>query len=430
MARIDCPECGSPVDDLDFACSHCELILNPEASGGRFNSTNSSIVRALISPPDFSNTRDDIPAPPKAQSSTVHEQITVMRQVSLSGDEVPRLLADLDVALKPLHPFEAYVVSFFDGTTSAREVSLAAQLRMVEVNAVLSSLMERKLVVLDPPRKAASRPPPPRDFADDAASHEEDAMPTEPIGYAAVAEPPPAPAKPVTPRALPSAKGLPSSQQLPAVVPPKPPEASPLSTPALPVISRPVPEPVARPPSVPPGGKIPPLTRPVREIPLRSRTQEPARSNGQARTEPPVASRVTKPQSAGTRSPAIQLRPLEAAKIQDPVKNSLERAVALEKRGEVRGAIEVLKLGIARASKPAPLYNKLALILLDQRRDFGQAEDLLNKALAADPQNTIYQQNLYRVVAAAAAAAAGETGSQPAVKVDPKANFFAKLWNK
>jgi tetratricopeptide (TPR) repeat protein len=89
---------------------------------------------------------------------------------------------------------------------------------------------------------------------------------------------------------------------------------------------------------------------------------------------------------------------------QDPTRNVLERVVALEQRGEVQRAIQLLEAGIARVEKPAPLYNRLALILVDQQRDYRRAEALLQKAVNLEPGNTVYQQNLFRVISLAASA--------------------------
>ncbi|HZN93867.1 MAG TPA: tetratricopeptide repeat protein, partial [Myxococcales bacterium] len=80
----------------------------------------------------------------------------------------------------------------------------------------------------------------------------------------------------------------------------------------------------------------------------------------------------------------------------------LERAISLERRGEVDGAIHVLKRAITQVKEPAALCNKLALILVNQRRDFHQAEELLNKAIELEPDNAVYQQNLFKVVGLAA----------------------------
>jgi hypothetical protein len=75
----------------------------------------------------------------------------------------------------------------------------------------------------------------------------------------------------------------------------------------------------------------------------------------------------------------------------------LQQAISLEKRGDLKGAIEVLERAIAGSSQPAPLYNRLALVLVRERRDFAAAEGLLTKALELEPKNSIFEENLCRV---------------------------------
>lgn len=82
--------------------------------------------------------------------------------------------------------------------------------------------------------------------------------------------------------------------------------------------------------------------------------------------------------------------------------NSLQLALSLERRGEVDGALKVLNIAIARTKRPAPLYNRLALVLAGHRRDFVQAETLLKKAVQLEPENTVYQANLAKVLMQAA----------------------------
>ena len=86
------------------------------------------------------------------------------------------------------------------------------------------------------------------------------------------------------------------------------------------------------------------------------------------------------------------------------MENSLQSALALERRGEVDGAITVLKIAISRSPKPAALYNRLALVLLHQRKDARQAEELIQKAMELEPENRVYKENLARVLAFAAGA--------------------------
>ncbi|HVE81426.1 MAG TPA: tetratricopeptide repeat protein, partial [Myxococcales bacterium] len=108
----------------------------------------------------------------------------------------------------------------------------------------------------------------------------------------------------------------------------------------------------------------------------------------------------------------------------------LERAISLERRGEVDGAIHILKRAITQVKEPAALCNKLALILVNQRKDFRQAEELLNKAIELEPENAVYQQNLFKIVGLAA-----ERRDSPGSRSGPggsggKGGFLSKLLKK
>jgi hypothetical protein len=87
----------------------------------------------------------------------------------------------------------------------------------------------------------------------------------------------------------------------------------------------------------------------------------------------------------------------------------LQKAIALEASGQIGKAIRVLEGAIARSDDPAPLYNRLAIALIKERRDFDRADELLTKALALDPVNDVYRANLMKVSAMRAAV----TGAHP-----------------
>ncbi len=84
------------------------------------------------------------------------------------------------------------------------------------------------------------------------------------------------------------------------------------------------------------------------------------------------------------------------------MENSLQAALTLERRGEVEGAISVLRTAISRAPNPAPLYNRLALVILNQRKDARQAEELIQKAIELEPENPVFKANLVKVLGYAA----------------------------
>ncbi len=127
--------------------------------------------------------------------------------------------------------------------------------------------------------------------------------------------------------------------------------------------------------------------------------QPPPRACPQALTVP------SSPARGAQISPVIRV-PLDPAPRQSPVENVLQRAVLLERRGDVDGAITVLKNAIARNRDPAPLYNRLALVVLNQKHDYAQAEELLRKALELQPGNEVYKKNLMKVLALEAASSA------------------------
>ena len=81
----------------------------------------------------------------------------------------------------------------------------------------------------------------------------------------------------------------------------------------------------------------------------------------------------------------------------------LQRAITLEKSGRMKECIEHLERAIEVAPDPAPLYNRLALVLLKERRDLKGAEALLHKALEHDPDSDVYRQNLLKILMMAGA---------------------------
>jgi type IV pilus assembly protein PilB len=76
----------------------------------------------------------------------------------------------------------------------------------------------------------------------------------------------------------------------------------------------------------------------------------------------------------------------------------IQRAVQLERSGRIEEAIEVLQTGISKLPKPAPLYNRLGMILLNQRQDYTRATKLFQMAADLEPDNSTYMMNLYTVL--------------------------------
>jgi len=363
--ELKCPACGAPASLDDFQCGKCLLLLNPEA-GGSDPRMEISVVRALLSVTE-SRPFLKIPDPPPRDISN-----DATRVVAAPFDKrlVPRLVAGLDLALKPMHQFEAYVASYIDGEHTIDELSARAKLPRAEVHALLHSFKARGIIQLDSPRPA--QPPP-----------------------AAPAAPPAPPAAAPAPPATPVPTPFPAARPALATTPPPP----------LPV-------------HVPPGG-IRERHTPTGSPPASPRPPPPRTP---ARGAPPASAPVATPfppaqaEGAGIRV----LSRTEAQKVHDSAPkepytgpatpaprrteadNVLAQAVNMERRGDLDGAIYLLKKGISQLPQPGPLYNKLALILIHQRRDFRQAEELLHKACELEPENEIYEKNLYKVVTLAA----------------------------
>jgi Flp pilus assembly protein TadD len=95
----------------------------------------------------------------------------------------------------------------------------------------------------------------------------------------------------------------------------------------------------------------------------------------------------------------------------------------------VDGAIHVLKRAITQVKEPAALCNKLALILVNQRKDYRQAEELLNKAIELEPENPVYQQNLFKIIGMAAERKESRGGG-PSSGAKAGGGFFSKLLKK
>ncbi len=97
----------------------------------------------------------------------------------------------------------------------------------------------------------------------------------------------------------------------------------------------------------------------------------------------------------------------------------LQRASRLERQGEVDRAIDTLTRGIERLPEAAVLHSKLALILVNQRKDYARAVKLLERASELEPDNTLFQQSLLKVTSLAAASAGA--------RKEQKRGLFARL---
>ncbi len=335
-----CPQCGTDVAADDFQCARCELLLNPEATI-EIVVSEPSVVRALLGPAQ-PNPTGEFPIPvvksAKGRVPLGDEVVTAEFLAPVGPQLVPRIVAGLDVAGK-LDGFEAYIASFIDGAQGTTAIATVARVAEIEVQAVLRTLRERRVIDIVP------RP-------------------------ASVPRAGPAALKAAISPGRRAARRDDATSQTFAAPPPR-----------------------RSPPVVPAGAHV-----------AVSSTEAPRPAQAPQLAQPPPMPRFAPASKVEAPPPPRRMVPLDApVPGQDREENVLQHAVALERSGEIDGAIHVLKRGIARVKNPAALYNRLALILLHQRRDYREAEELLRQALEVEPDHPVYQQNLFKVIALAAA---------------------------
>lgn len=91
--------------------------------------------------------------------------------------------------------------------------------------------------------------------------------------------------------------------------------------------------------------------------------------------------------------------PVAAARVEDPQEEVLQRVVRLEQAGKLAEALDLLERSIGLLPKPAPLYNRMGMILLNHQRDYERASAFFQKASDLEPENSVYTMNLYSVLA-------------------------------
>jgi type IV pilus assembly protein PilB len=128
----------------------------------------------------------------------------------------------------------------------------------------------------------------------------------------------------------------------------------------------------------------------------RVEEKKPAAAPEPRSVKPAAPAPAVPPSPAPRAAPARE--PAPAVPSADPADSILQRVVHLERSGKTEEAIELLEQGISKLRSPAPLYNRLGLIVLNQQRDYGRASKLFQKAADLDPDNSIYMMNLYSVL--------------------------------
>ncbi|WP_241757993.1 tetratricopeptide repeat protein [Myxococcus landrumensis] len=459
----------------DFQCEHCGLLLDPEQASGEYTITEPTIVRALLSPPQRTRTME-VPRPPP-QAPAAHHQATARFTVPMDENTVPHLRAGLNIALQPLHPFEAHIASFVDGVQAVPQLARAARLPEIEVKVVLKALLERGVLELH--RPPVSAPPrsltaemPVLDGGEFLAQEELDGPEAPTLREAAL--PALSWGEPAMGVALGaeedfSSLALGDDEPVAPMSPPRPPEPTraarplarttsatdlpppllPRATPPPEAMARritPAPAPSSTPPAPLPAARVPPpsLVGATRSVPPPSKNRPESNaalamhaSPGMAPAAVPADSRVHPSNVTASSAPTLPASPLPLATapvvperalrspratlpLDAPVpiatnspEDILQRAVRLERSGHVDRAIQVLSKAIDQTPEAAVLLSKLALILVHQRKDYAQAAKLLERAVELEPGNTVFQQNLLKVAALSAAASGQHKARKP-----------------
>ena len=78
-----------------------------------------------------------------------------------------------------------------------------------------------------------------------------------------------------------------------------------------------------------------------------------------------------------------------------------EQAQELEDADDVDGALVVLEKGLHLAPNPAAFHNRIGVVLAMRKRDYQRAKEEIQKAIALEPKNPHYSNNLGKVMAKA-----------------------------
>ncbi|MBZ4335454.1 general secretion pathway protein GspE [Corallococcus sp. AS-1-12] len=137
----------------------------------------------------------------------------------------------------------------------------------------------------------------------------------------------------------------------------------------------------------------------------------PVFGRGEPKTAPPApaAKVAAAPAAPAARAQAPRQAPMPspvapAARKEDAQEEVLQRVVRLEQAGKMAEALDLLERSIGLLQKPAPLYNRMGMILLNHQRDYERASAFFQKASDLEPENSVYTMNLYSVLALTAEA--------------------------
>ncbi len=364
----DCPVCHAHLVPDELMCPDCGLLLlQPEEIVTEVFSLEQTgtVIRALLSPRLQAHPAAR-PQPPPVQPSAPSKSRTKFF-TPISSHLVPRLRVMMDAAQHQLQEFEAYVASFIDGQLSMKELAQAAGVGPVEVVVVMDRLKELGWVHFEAPE-----PTPQTERVELEAEDSPTVVVRRPLVQALLGDDDSPTLVERRPLSLPEPEEQDSPTQVQQGLPPH-------ARPRLPVVLTPA-----------PAEKLP--SRVSFPLPSEKTRTQITKRVPQAAASPPAEA----PQPSAAPVPPPAPAPVVPAR-RPNAEEVMEHAIRLERAGQVDQAIDVLALAIQQVKQPAPLYNKLALILAHQLREFPRAISLMELALMSAPTNTVYEQNLQMI---------------------------------
>jgi hypothetical protein len=383
-----CPQCQKKYSSGDFSCPFCEVILESTGVFEKPQTKVPTMVELLLAQPGSQPVPGEEPKPPPSAAKPYDPDAeTNPGEVALQPvpeSAVIRIL-DVDLQEQSLSPYEAHFLAFIDRKRPARDIRDAAKLSSEQFATVVQMLTSKGVIEVVERTDAGIQVP---TFVDaeaepDSADSSESTDPDEeatPVPDVTSSDSPvpdvPEHAPPPHEETQPRAAERPIAARAEQVGPRSPVYASP----AGPVAARPLPQPGRL--SV---TRMKPIQDKVRRSAVPEEAQRPIESRLKVIPLPPKRGEA----SASQGGAAVVVTPLE-------------KAIELEKDGKWRDAVQVLETAIRKARSPSQLYNRLAIVLAKYRRDFKEAERLLNKAIEIEPENSVFQQNLIKVISMAA----------------------------
>jgi hypothetical protein len=350
-----CPQCGSPVSRSDYQCAHCELMLDAVIAPVRRGSERRevSVVRAMMERPRAKSdggARQGFTRPPPGL-------ITDPGNTRVPLDRVLEVSQPLRLQRLDLHPYEAWVVSLVDGQLTGAELGEQLDLAPRLLHGLLHGLLQRGALSLADAPTAITQPVDVRPLRGDATQIFESGVLTESGLSTEPSRKQPAPPRQRTGPRPELARPPSRATALPAAAPARPAAKGQGREDAT----------VARPPS-------PALPAPARPA---SRA---------------VPAHTVRPPSRATEMP----RQVQGIEDLDP-HGALQVALQMEQADRLEEAVAYLERAIARSPDAAPLYNRLAVILMRDFEDYARAEQLLVEALHLLPRHPVFTRNLATV---------------------------------